>query len=985
MGDVGFGSGVGRIQQLGRDGNFRQWFAHMEAALTMKGWERWLTEEPAEDDDAGVAEDRKARAAIKFDRPDMLVFDTGATHNFVSDLSLVHDKEDTPVDIVTLAGKEEHVVACAGKALLEMENGSTVTLKHVLCVPSMDMNLLSGGYVNSVNGSWEGRRGQLTVRDSDEDVVLTGTLRDGLYYMNCHMVPETSDNRHPAHAYVAKQAELWHRRYSHVGMQNLRRAEKVVTGMGEVKWPADDAKACEICPLAKQPRAHYPRSDSEAEAPLQLVHTDMMEIRVPGLKGERYAVTLLDDYSRYAEVICVRTKDQVAEALVTRLKEWERQLQTPQKPVMWVKIIRSDNGTEFKGELKWWCSKRGIIMQHSVARRPQQNGRAERINRTLSERTRAMLKDAGLPKRLWPQAMDTAAYTRNLVPTEGQNKTPHELFWEKVPDVSHLRVFGSKATEHIPSELRSKLDDVSRDVIFVGYPRHMKAWTVMHKAKGVWKLSDSADVSFREDEKLQQPREPEEALPETEYDELILFDDEAGDEDADHVTLEDSDEWSLSDDDSDAAWDGQGEDPGACADAEGNPDDGSGDDGQDEPMHDDGGGGAAGAGGQRRYPARARNPPNLPYQAQLFVAEGVQTASDEDLLVAPKSYQEAMKRPDREVWVSAKDEEYGSLRGKGVIEECDLPPGQKALPSKGVCDLKFDEKGNLVRHKYRLVAMGNLQQEGEYGDLFAPTAQSATFRLMLALKAADPKLKLRQVDVKTAFLHADLKEVVYVRPPPELRQGNKVWRLRKALYGLKQAPRAWNEELTKAMISDKYTESEHDPCLFIRGTGRDRVYFLVHVDDAAILAAEGEDDKAVADLSKHFEVKDLGELSYFLGQEVAEVKGQGVMLSQGQYAKRMLERQGVRAYTEADFKELGMPREAVMRLYSDADLAGELDGRKSTSGMLMTMNGGPILWASKLQTVVATSTSEAEYISAAMAVKEALWVQCSNACMRLRE
>eukprot|EP00892_Ulva_mutabilis_P005630 jgi/Ulvmu1/3439/UM016_0058.1 len=145
---------------------------------------------------------------------------------------------------------------------------------------------------------------------------------------------------------------------------NLRCAEKVVTGMGEVKWPADDAKACEICPLAKQPRANYPRSDSEAEAPLQLVHTDMMEIRVPGLKGERYAVTLLDDYSRYAEVICVRTKDQVAEALVTRLKEWERQLQTPQKPVMWVKNIRSDNGTEFKGELKWWCSKRGIIMRH---------------------------------------------------------------------------------------------------------------------------------------------------------------------------------------------------------------------------------------------------------------------------------------------------------------------------------------------------------------------------------------------------------------------------------------------------------------------------------------------------------------------------------------------------------------------------------------------------------------------------------------------
>jgi hypothetical protein len=85
--------------------------------------------------------------------------------------------------------------------------------------------------------------------------------------------------------------------------------------------------------------------------------------------------------------------------------------------------------------------------------------------------------------------------------------------------------------------------------------------------------------------------------------------------------------------------------------------------------------------------------------------------------------------------------------------------------------------------------------------------------------------------------------------------------------------------------------------------------------------------------------------------------------------------QGVQTYTEADFREVGIGREPALKLFSDADLGGDFDKRRSTSGMVVTLHGRAVLWSAKLQTVVATSTAEAEYISASMAVKDALWVR----------
>ena len=455
--------------------------------------------------------------------------------------------------------------------------------------------------------------------------------------------------------------------------------------------------------------------------------------------------------------------------------------------------------------------------------RPSRTG--ERLNRTLLERMHAGLIDAGLQKKFWPYAVENAAYTSKFVPTKGQTQTPYELFWGKVPDISHLRVFGCKATEFKPSHLRDKLHEVSTQVILVSYARHSKAWKLLHRENGKLKVTESANVMFQEDQR--QPDAADLGPPAEDYEELLLFDDDSEEDRHDLVSV-DTEEWSLSDDgsgDPDEEWLDQNEQvhQQPVSDTDMDSDD---DDADDEPAEGGGGDDVMAPADEPRYPQRIRNAPNLPYQAQLFLAEGVNDGID--LRIPPRNWKQAMRRPDVELWQQARDEELAALAAKGVYEVCELPvpEGKRVLNSMGTLAVKFDAKGNLDRHKYRLVARGDHQRDDEVGEKFAPTAQSATFRMLLALKAANPRLKMRQLDVKTAFLNSRLKEEVYV-PPPEAGQPGVVWRLLKALYGLKQAARAWNETLTAKMQEDGYHASQHDPCLFMRGHGLTRAYVVV--------------------------------------------------------------------------------------------------------------------------------------------------------------
>lgn len=134
--------------------------------------------------------------------------------------------------------------------------------------------------------------------------------------------------------------------------------------------------------------------------------------------------------------------------------------------------LRSGNGSEYMNEeLMTYCSESGIVMEPSVPYTPQQNGVAERMNRTIIERARAMLNESGINRAMWSEAVQAAVHVINRSPTNALtvSKTPYEMFYERKPDVSRLRVFGSKVYYHIPKEKRSKLDAKSRVCYLIGY------------------------------------------------------------------------------------------------------------------------------------------------------------------------------------------------------------------------------------------------------------------------------------------------------------------------------------------------------------------------------------------------------------------------------------------------------------------------------------------------------------------------------------
>ncbi|KAL2901568.1 Retrovirus-related Pol polyprotein from transposon RE1 [Bienertia sinuspersici] len=258
----------------------------------------------------------------------------------------------------------------------------------------------------------------------------------------------------------------------------------------------------------------------------------------------------------------------------------------------------------------------------------------------------------------------------------------------------------------------------------------------------------------------------------------------------------------------------------------------------------------------------------------------------------PRSFKEAMQEPG---WREAMAHEIRALEDNGTWVLEPLPPGKKALGSKWVYRIKYNADGTVERLKARLVILGNHQVEGiDYTETFAPVAKMVTVRTFLAVAAAR-RWELHQMDVHNAFLHGDLDEEVYMKPPPGFHTGQPgmVCKLRKSLYGLKQAPRCWFAKLASSLKSYGFQQSYSDYSLFTFNRDGVSLHVLVYVDDLII---SGNSSTAINDfkvyLGECFHMKDLGKLQYFLGIEVAR-NSDGILLCQRKYALDIISETGL--------------------------------------------------------------------------------------------
>ncbi len=969
------------------------------------------------------------------------VIDSGASRHLTSSRQQLRNYRSVePSTAVTFVNGQQAEALGQGEVVLQVqtrEGTSEVTLRNVLHVPEATVNLFSTRQATNSGAV-------ITFMNNGCSVSLDGTLymegisqEDGLLVIN-------QSKEQPASAVAAAAvskdtAELWHRRFGHLGYDNLFNLKKknMVEGIpvpAEHFMQQKKKPTCEECASAKQSRLSFPQSKTQTTRPLELVHMDVCgPMAVPSHGGAEYLATFVDDYSRLSYVVPLVHKSEVTGAIRDTLVKWENQTGGS------LKSVRTDRGGEYVNQkLDAFFRHRGVQHQTTAPYTPEQNGVAERLNRTLMERVRAMLFDNKLDDNLWAEAAKTASHIRNRSPANQSAQTPWELFYGSRPNVSGMRVFGAKAHAHVPKQLRHKLEAHTQKGIFIGYAEQSKAYRVLLDSG---KVQETKDVIFVEDKQATGAKEAKAAAENSDKvsNHTLDSDPEPPNTQEDELGTDSQPSYSSGSEAAEEAAEEAAAEPDSATQSSATASLTA----ESSTQHSE----------QPRYPRRERKQPAQIYKAHAATeAEPKEPEEPQE----PQTYEEALKASDAAQWKLAMDEEMVSLAENHTWTLEQLPTGVKAIPVKWVFKLKKDALGNIERYKARLVAKGFMQREGiDYNEVFAPVSKHTTLRTLLALAAAED-MEVHQLDIKTAFLNGELEETIYMSQPEGYAEGghNTVCHLHKSLYGLKQAPRAWNTRLKQELEDMGFTASEADPGLFTAQFKHGTVYVLVYVDDILVAGKNMADIQSVKDmLTKAFKVRDLGEAKYFLGMSLdRDRQARTLKMSQERLATELVSRYGMKdgkmksapmspsvrlvqateenmldkdAYkyselvgsllylsvcTRPDIAQaVGVltrhmakssmehwtaakgvlryiagtlqhgtqfgPGSSTVEGYCDSDYAADVETRRSTTGFAFILNGGAISWSSKLQPTVAVSTSEAEYMAAARAVKEALWLK----------
>ncbi|GKC15824.1 retrovirus-related pol polyprotein from transposon TNT 1-94 [Tanacetum coccineum] len=312
--------------------------------------------------------------------------------------------------------------------------------------------------------------------------------------------------------------------------------------------------------------------------------------------------------------------------------------------------------------------------------------------------------------------------------------------------------------------------------------------------------------------------------------------------------------------------------------------------------------------------------------------------------------------------------------------------------------VKLDEYGNVLKNKARLVAKGYRQEKGlDFEESFAPVSRLEAIRIFLA-NAASKNMKVYQMDVKTAFLNGELKEVVYVSQPEgfvDLDHPHHVYRPKKALYRLKQAPRAWYDTLLKFLLAQGFSKGVVDPTLFIWKIGKHTLHVQIYVDDIIFALTDPTDcDHFSTKMSSKFQMSMMGQISFFLGLQISQ-NPRGIFINQSKYANDILKKFDLHKSdpvntpmverTKLDEDLLGIPinqtqyrsmigslmyltasrhglvfavyTTMALTAYADADHAGCQNTRRSTSGSDQFLGDKLVSWSSKKQTSMSISST----------------------------
>ena len=288
------------------------------------------------------------------------------------------------------------------------------------------------------------------------------------------------------------------------------------------------------------------------------------------------------------------------------------------------------------------------------------------------------------------------------------------------------------------------------------------------------------------------------------------------------------------------------------------------------------------------------------------------------------SLKDAKNSPNWPEWEKAAQKELDQLTQMGTWKLVEKPPNAIPIANKWTFVRKRNKAGEIVRFKARLVAKGCAQRPGyDYSETFSPVVRMDTIRAILAM-VPSMGLKIRQLDIKGAYLNGILREKVYMKQPEGYEDGtDRICELLKTLYGLKQAGREWNKEFDSKMKGFGYNRTRSDPCVYIRRDGKDVVILTVWVDDILLFGtSEKLLDEIVSDISQIWEVTILGEPAKIVGIEITQTED-SIKIAQKLYIKSILEREGL-----SEINSVSTPLDTNIKLEPNPD---DNEGNRSNS------------------------------------------------------
>lgn len=690
---------------------------------------------------------------------------------------------------------------------------------------------------------------------------------------------------------------LWHYRLGHMSKTGLQSAAKVIPKLKFVKF-TDRILDCEVCKKAKLHRLPSPSQREHSSAPFALIHSDLMgPITPPTFRNEeKYIMTVIDDYTRFAFAYPFPFKQNTHYAFGQFIND-ARLI----KHDVQVTAFRTDRGTEYQtAEFKQKLSEHKVIWVPVPSHTPELNGTAERFNRTIQDKIRALLFDSGFPATLWAYALGYAVYLYNQTPKQAlKGQTPIYLMTGNTNPLQFVKRFGCLSYMVNP-QAKDKFASRGLRLFFIGLTydgakliepttgkiyisKHYQCveskvygdfygpmanvpyadrWLNIENTSGEHEVSFHSPIYESSTEPIAGTSNAGESSMYIDYQRSYSF----------RETLHD---WQFSD-----------------IDRTFNP----------------------------TYPQNFNNliPDSSAYLIQLtrfefmkslnthFVGENGYSYEEcreiacnaiNENSALPRNFKQAMQSKDSYEWKQAIKDELQSLtehRTWKIVPRSTVPRNTRILNSRWVFVKKL-EPNEVIRFKARLVIQGfadpNVYSKDE---IYSPVSSIDDVRFLLSF-ANKNNLDLFQLDVKTAFLNSKIENLVYMNLPPGLTVSENdskqnVCLLKKALYGLKISRKQWFDKFTDTVASIGFKPYIFKPCLFHWLSYQKYVFLLLYVDDILMTGNCNEKiQETIRELGKRFNITYLGEPSKFIGIHIVRDKRNNKMfLHQKPFIKQFL-------------------------------------------------------------------------------------------------